>query len=189
MRDGSQTRKKLERCAMGLFVTKGIHATTIKDIANEAQVAEGTMYRHWKSKDELAQSLFIHAYETVMAQMGKLIAQETTFKEQMKLLTHMFCKQYDEDPVLFQYLLLTQHYQKQYLSNEKQNAHYFVVHLINQAMHRNELPKGDPHVYAAIAMGIVLQAALSRVYGRIHRKMQEDEALLEQAIMRALSME
>lgn len=186
MRDGSATRKKLERCALTLFVKKGITETTIKDIAHKAQVAEGTLYRHYKSKDELAQSLFLTSYEAVAIQLKEIAQQSKTVEQQIHSMVELFAQKFDEDPILFRYLLLTQHHQAKFLSQEKNTAHHFFAEILGKAMQKNQLPKGDPHVAAAIVIGIVLQAAVSRVYNRINRKMMDDVEILSNAIICAL---
>ncbi|HET9843326.1 MAG TPA: helix-turn-helix domain-containing protein, partial [Gammaproteobacteria bacterium] len=75
MRDGTATRQKLERCALDLFVRQGINATTIKDIANAAQIAEGTLYRHYTSKDDLAAALYLKAYKEFSVLLQNVIEQ------------------------------------------------------------------------------------------------------------------
>lgn len=188
MRDGSATRKKLERCALNLFVNKGITETTIKDIATEAEIAEGTLYRHYKSKDALAKNLFLQSYEEVTQALKSIVQQEPSLRVQIYQMVQLFAQKFDEDPILFRYLLLAQHNQLRYLPKEKSNAHHFFSDLINKAMQKNQLPKGDPHTAAAILMGIVLQAAVCRVYKRISRKMSDDVELLTKAIIDALQI-
>src|SRR5271156_2934223 len=107
MRDGTNTRKRLERCALELFVKKGVTATTIKDIATEAAIAEGTLYRHYKSKEELAERLFIDSYHQISTQMQEIAKANPKFEFKVKAMVHFFCKQFDEDPILFHYLLLS----------------------------------------------------------------------------------
>lgn len=191
MRDGSATRKNLERCALILFVDKGITATTIKDISNAAQIAEGTLYRHFKSKDELAQSLFVNSYEKIIEAMRKISENTNDVSVQIEEMVVFFSKKFDEDPVLFRYLLLTQHHQIQYLqnnANNQNNAHVLLSDVINKGIKDNQIPNGDPQVYAAILMGIVLQSALARVYKRIDRKMIDDAPVLTKAILAALNI-
>lgn len=186
MRDGTNTRKKLERCALTLFVKKGVTATTIKDIANDADIAEGTLYRHYQSKEELAQSLFINAYDEVAHQVQKLAAQQPTFEQKLKAMVKFFCEKYDEDPILFNYLLLVQHTQLKAVTERELNAHALLVSLFNEAMRKKELTTRDPHFCASVVLGIVLQAAISRVYGRIKRSMMADVDDLVRAIEGAL---
>ncbi len=44
--------------ALELFAEKGIEATTTREIAEKAGAAEGTLYRHFDGKDDLAQWLY-----------------------------------------------------------------------------------------------------------------------------------
>jgi TetR/AcrR family transcriptional regulator, repressor of fatR-cypB operon len=52
-RDGAATRQKLIRAALELFTTIGFRATTTPEIASRAEVAEGTIYRHFTGKEDL----------------------------------------------------------------------------------------------------------------------------------------
>ena len=52
------TRQRLIRAALELFTTRGYHDTTTAQIAKKAGVAEGTIYRHFASKQQLANELY-----------------------------------------------------------------------------------------------------------------------------------
>ena len=45
--------------ALTLFAEKGFEATTTREIAEQAGAAEGTLYRHFDGKADLAQSLYL----------------------------------------------------------------------------------------------------------------------------------
>jgi TetR/AcrR family transcriptional regulator, repressor of fatR-cypB operon len=73
-RDGAATRQKLLRAALELFTTIGFRATTTPEIAARADVAEGTIYRHFSGKEELLLAAYREAQawglELVRAQEG-----------------------------------------------------------------------------------------------------------------------
>src|SRR6516225_10092190 len=72
------TRAEIERAALRLFVTRGLRGTTVRDIAAGAGVAEGTLYRHWRSKRELARDVFRGCAESVAAALRDASAAERT---------------------------------------------------------------------------------------------------------------
>lgn len=52
------TRQRLIRAALELFTTRGYHDTTTAQIAKKASIAEGTIYRHFASKQHLVNELY-----------------------------------------------------------------------------------------------------------------------------------
>ena len=57
-RDPKATRDRLVRSALELFTTRGYHGTTTPLIAERAAVAEGTIYRHFDSKEHLLNEIY-----------------------------------------------------------------------------------------------------------------------------------
>jgi AcrR family transcriptional regulator len=57
-RDPKATHDRLVRAALELFTTQGYHASTTPQIARRAGVAEGTIYRHFSSKEQLLNEIY-----------------------------------------------------------------------------------------------------------------------------------
>jgi AcrR family transcriptional regulator len=57
----AQTRERIETAAVKLFARSGFAATSVRDIANEAGISTGLMYRHYRTKDELFGDLVAQA--------------------------------------------------------------------------------------------------------------------------------
>lgn len=57
-RDGEGTRQKLLRAALELFTGEGFLASTTPLLAERAGVAEGTIYRHFTSKEHLLNEVY-----------------------------------------------------------------------------------------------------------------------------------
>lgn len=52
------TRERIVTAALGLFQTKGFDATTTKEIARKAGIAEGTVFNYFPTKDDIALHFF-----------------------------------------------------------------------------------------------------------------------------------
>ena len=68
---GAATRERLLRAAVGIVARDGLAAATTAAIAAEAGVAEGTLYRHFDSKDDL----LIAAYRQMKNEVFVLAAE------------------------------------------------------------------------------------------------------------------
>jgi AcrR family transcriptional regulator len=68
---GAATRERLTRAAIAIVAREGMAAATTAAIAAEAGVAEGTLYRHFESKDDL----LIAAYRQMKNEVFVLAAE------------------------------------------------------------------------------------------------------------------
>lgn len=70
-RDPKNTRERLVRAALELFTTQGYHASTTPQVARKAGVAEGTIYRHFSSKEQLLNEIYrgaVRMFTQIVAQ-------------------------------------------------------------------------------------------------------------------------
>ena len=54
----SDKRERILAAALGLFVEKGFHGTTVPEVAQTAEVGAGTIYRYFESKEALVNELY-----------------------------------------------------------------------------------------------------------------------------------
>src|SRR6266545_6173069 len=76
MAQADLTRERLVRAALELFTAQGYHETTTPQIAKQAGVAEGTIYRHFTSK----QHCFNELYRTAARWAGQLVKEADALK-------------------------------------------------------------------------------------------------------------
>jgi AcrR family transcriptional regulator len=166
-RNGNQTKELIARTALKLFVDKGITETTVRDIAQAAGLAEGTLYRHFESKEELAWELFHTSYTAFALELDRLQQKYDHLQDKLTAMIRQFCAFFDRDPVLFTYLLLVQHSQLKKVTPEMETAVTVLQKVIAEGMARREMPEIDVEVAAAMVLGPVLQVAVFKAYGRI----------------------
>ena len=91
MRDGRQTRERIERAALRLFVRGGVAETSIRDIAVEAGVSQGAMYNHYRSKDELAWHLFADNFSEIGAELRRIARGDAPLADRLRaMIGHVF---------------------------------------------------------------------------------------------------
>lgn len=166
MRDGTATRERIERTAMGLFVMQGISETTIRDIAQGAGIADGALYRHYRSKDDLILDLFARHYTAFARRLAGLEALHAHSRDKLAAMVEECCRIFDDDPVLFRFLLLVQHHSLPRIGNPDTPVEV-VRRVITEGMERGEILKGDPDLATALIMGVILQPATFKTYGRL----------------------
>lgn len=65
---GETTRLAIETAAMRLFLEQGYHATSMRQIAERADLALGGIYNHFSSKDEIFEAIIVdqHPYKKIL---------------------------------------------------------------------------------------------------------------------------
>jgi len=183
---GARTQEKIEQETLALFAEKGVDRTTIGDIARAAGIAEGTIYRHYPSKEELVWQLFSRNYLRLAGQLDALQAARQDLRSKLAAMVGMFCSLYEQDPDMFRFLLLVQHGQLDRVTADMQTPVEVLKSVIETAIARREIPPQDAEVATAMVLGMVLQVAVFRVYGRITRPLSDFVERLTEGCWRAL---
>ncbi len=188
--DGT-TKARIERAAITLFAEQGVDAVTTREIAAAAGVSEGALYRHYKSKAELAGTAFFAIHQRLAGAVRAAAEAHGSIEGQARAVVAAYCDAADEDWTLFSYHLLNTHRFLPTLprggKRETESPVAAVEQIIADAMARGETPKGDPDLKAAMALGVVLQTALHKFYGRIPGEMSAHRPALEAAVIAVLA--
>ncbi|MDD5652886.1 MAG: TetR/AcrR family transcriptional regulator [Candidatus Omnitrophica bacterium] len=84
-RDRQLRRSDILKAAEHLFALKGYHKTTIRDIAKESQYATGTVYLHFKNKDDLYFGLLEEKLEHLLSIIKEKTGQVKDAKEKLEI--------------------------------------------------------------------------------------------------------
>jgi AcrR family transcriptional regulator len=166
-RDGSQTKTLIDDTALRLFVEKGGTATTIKDIAGKAGIAEGTIYRHYDSKKELAWKLFANNIMELAVNLDRCQQKHQALKDKLTAIINLCCSFFDTKPMLFTYLLLDHHGHIRKMTPDMPSPVRVLKSAIAHGMAAGEIPQADADVKTAMVLGLLIQVAVFKIYGRI----------------------
>ena len=166
MGKAEETKSRLQRAALTLFVARGVAETTTKEIAMAASVAEGTIYRYFPSKEQLALDLFLGHHRALAEALIEAQRPAKGLRARIEAIVRCYCEWADRDWTLFAYHLLNQHSFLIQVPEDTPNPVAVVRDVIGQAMKAGEIPRRNVDLAAASAIGVVLQAATYKVYGR-----------------------
>lgn len=152
---------------MGLFASKGVAETTVKDIARGTGLSEGALYRHFASKDDLVWRTFQHHYVALAARLGSAAGRESAARDKLAVMIRETGLAHDEDPALFHFLVFVQHGQLGRLEPGTPTPVTVFRDVIDAAISHGELPPQDTDLATALVLGLVLQPMTFHAYGRL----------------------
>ena len=163
----TDTKERIERAAIALFVKKGVAETTVRDVAQAVDISEGALYRHFVGKDELVWELFERHYVAFAGRLQALADNGTTAREKLSAMIRGFTRAHDDDPTLFNFLLFVQHGQLSKLASDTPTPVTVMHTVLSAAIAAGEIPAQDADLASALVMGIVLQPMTFAAYGRL----------------------
>lgn len=184
-RDGARTRARIEEKALTLFATRGVAATSVRDIAEAVGVSEGALYRHFPSKEELARTLFLDRYAALAQDILKVDQIDVPLALRLRSVVELGCRLFDEEPALFAYLLINQHDHLVHVPEDPtQNVVSALAKLLSAA-DGSGVPQ-PPALAAAMALGLLVQPAVFVLYGRLEGPLARHSPVIAESVLRVL---
>jgi AcrR family transcriptional regulator len=160
-------RDKVDQAAIQLFAAKGVDGVSVAEIAAAAAVSQGALYRHYRSKHELASTLFSNAYLRTGVELDAIRASRKGFAARIAAMVEHFCALYDADAALFRFMLIAQHDLLPKIGDGGRLPVAVIENTVADAIAAREIDPIDVGAGAAVIMGVVLQPALFQLYGRL----------------------
>lgn len=108
-RDRAARREAILSAAKEIFAEKGLLASTIDDVAKRAEVAKGTIYLHFKSKEEMLKALLDEGLALVEKRFMEAVDLSLRADENLRRLCDAYCGLYREEPQYFKLLFFCSH--------------------------------------------------------------------------------
>ncbi|GEM63137.1 TetR family transcriptional regulator [Sphingobacterium faecium NBRC 15299] len=160
-----------------LIKDHGFHGTAMSKIAQDADVAIGTIYHYFPSKDDLIVSLFQYCGDALNESIFESIHEELTYKETFFHIWKGFVKFYRENVEMFSFFeqFYSSPYYKvnSYETNESISGQSSILKFLTEGIQRGELKNTNVEVLACIFFG----TAVSAIKGVKHNKLKSNESI------------
>lgn len=179
-------RPKIERAALKLFVNEGVDAATTREIAEEAGVSEGALYRHYKGKDELALALFMETHNRLSKMLVEAWTASGSVEERVKRAVAAYCNLADEDWLLFSFHLVSLDRFLPHDVRRDDDPVSVTEALIQDLIDKNEIPNCNPAVMSGMVLGVLMQSGNNKIYSRLPGNMSDHVDAFSKAILAIL---
>ncbi len=181
MQNTTDKKAQLLETGLDLFVKQGIQKTSMAQISEVSEVAVGTIYHHFKSKEELIEGVYLYILES----LGKHIAfnsdeYKLSFKERFDLLWMKGYSYYIKYPERF--LFHDTYSYSPLISNELREyarAHYQIAFdLVTEGIEQKILINAHP----VIIMRWLFNSLATIIQIHINHEIEITEAILKETL-------
>ena len=178
------TRDKIIQGAVTLFVEQGVAQTTTREIASQSRVAEGSIYRYFPSKEELAWQVFRDYHHRLATTLHANAINRHTIEEKITILVDSFLHMADEDWLMFRFYLTGQQKYMHKIDANTLSPYQVILEIVERGIKEGVITRQDPHLLSAMAMGVVHQVAINKQFNRIEGALSEHIEVVANAVCR-----
>ncbi len=185
----ARLKEAIYRTATRLFGQHGLSGTGVREIAKEAGVSEAALYRHWKGKKQLARDIFVQGMAELHGILTTEVPVDGPFCDAVRSMVRVFYQAYDDNPVVFQYLLLNQHEVWRTVDSEVPNPVGFWFDLLrSRSAEFQVVPQLRGEVLGPITLGMILRPSIAAAYETIGPPLAQYTDPVSLAICRVLGV-
>jgi len=151
---GEATRRRLLNAAEGEFGTRGYHGASVSSITQRAEIAQGTFYLYFRSKEEMFLTLVRDIGHQLRAHSAQAIAKATNRMEAERLGLEAFMQFTTKHRGLYRIVQESQFVDPQVFREYYEKLAEGYAAALDKAARNGEVTKGDAATRAWSIMGI-----------------------------------
>lgn len=187
-----ESKLKIERAGLKLFIEKGLLATSVGEIALEAGISKGLMYHYYRSKEDLYYELIGEAINLSIEAITYIFNLNESPKEKIKIISKNISDNINKDDETAQYFVFINRFLITESMSEKAQElvekAFIPIELtekiIADGQKFGELKQGEPKVLALLFWSAVHGLCANKLimrnkFAEIERKLLEEMLIKE----------
>lgn len=165
MKYNNDTSKKIMKVALKLFSEQGYYPTTTKQIAEEADVNELTIFRHFGSKSNLFQ--VTTEYYVLDSKIDSILKniEDLNFEEAMFVITNRIYKLLIQNTKLYKVQMKLSDNEKDFVKLKLSRKIISILKDYFEVLKENNKIKGEPYIMAVTLINSLLGAFTIEILG------------------------
>lgn len=153
--------------ALALFMRKGIKATTTRDIALRAGISEGTIYRHFESKEELAEVIFEENLDFFWQFLKGYLKNTKSPEEMLQAFVEGFFEFSRREQRRYGFIIAAHQTELKKHSRERMKPKRMLTKILRLGQKQGFFREMDTNLASAMVMGTIMQTIFYLKSGRI----------------------
>lgn len=187
----NKTKRAIFEAAIKVFSESGYDGATMDDIAASAGVAKGTLYYHFKSKEEIFKFIIDEGSNVVREELQSALAKETSTKLKLRILCKVQLELVYKNRDLFK-VIMSQLWGQEIRQHElRDTIESYIKHLegyLKDAMAQGFIKKGEPRFMAYNFIGTICASAIYELINEDRTDANEVIDNLVQYILRGVEI-
>ena len=184
-------RKDIQKAVTNLVTRTGTRRVTMDQVAAEAGMSKGALYLHFRSKKELLESVKEASFEPLADQFQDILGGPLTPDQKVVSLVHRMLDYFDENRVLFRFLLdereIAQSQATRHKSSRYQNFVEKISGVLDDGIARGVFRNLKSKKVASMFIEAMIAMAARRLLDEDPDPVEEDTRLLIEVFFRGLA--
>jgi len=152
--------------ALDCFAEQGYDATRVRDIADRAGVAESALYRHYPSKEAVAQELYRHFVDRYARRLSEVAGSPRPPGDKLQAVIRLVLDTYRAEPRAFVFAVLNTNHRLPKLPEGSVYPLDVIESIVIEGQRAGVVRDGRTNLLAAIFIGTVLQSIVLATLAR-----------------------
>ena len=184
-----QVREQIIVAALKLFTQRGYFNTSVPDMARAAQVSVGSIYHHFKDKEDVARALYLGLMEGMQEELSRIAAAQATAGDRCRGVMAMLFELTESSRDAMDFMLYAKH--REFLPSERpvcsSKPFETMRDFVRQGMDKGEIRRMDVMVASSCLFGGAIRLITARLDGVVTEPLPDKLDLVWECAWRSIA--
>lgn len=186
----SYKRQSIQQAVIQLMCREGLPSVTMDRVAQEVGIAKGTIYLHYRDKQELLDDVKNSSLDPMIARMDEVFVSDATPDRKLQTYSQRYLRYFDERRELFRILLyereVTRVQSSRYQGDRYRHLADGVARVIREGVRKGMFRDTDERGVAAMFVDANMAIMNQRLLTDTPKPVEDDAELISELFIRGL---